>query len=154
MKLINLLAIASIVLALGACSKQDDSTAADKTSDAAGSAMEKTKEVGMGAMETTKDATGKAVEYTGNKMEEAGKAMSESGESLQKGERSEGSLPIMEMGQQARCGTLYLLEYTVPNLRVSPNEAYHEAVVCTTSILAQSAGPQPAGPCPAWPDAR
>ena len=73
---------------------------------------------------------------------------------LQKGEGSEGSLPIMEMGQQARCGTLYLLEYSVPNLRVSPNEAYHEAVICTTSALAQPGGAQPSGPGPGGSSAR
>ncbi len=39
-------------------------------------------------------------------------------------------------------------------LRVGPNEAYHEIVVCTTSILAYPGGPQHPDPGLAWSDAR
>lgn len=79
MKLIKLFAISLAVLALGACGKQDDSTAMEQTTDTV-------KESAIGAMETTRDATGKAIEKSGEKVEEAGKAMRDSGESMQQPE--------------------------------------------------------------------
>jgi hypothetical protein len=75
MKIINIIALGLAMLAIGACSKEEASTAMDKTSDAAEQTINETEEVSIGAMESTQDAAGQAIENTGEKMQDAGESM-------------------------------------------------------------------------------
>lgn len=60
----------------------------------------------------------------------------------------------MEVGQNAKCGTLCLRRHPYPILRVDPDEAYHELVVCTIGVLACGSTFQPDGIVVAWLDGR
>jgi hypothetical protein len=61
---------------LTACEKSDDTQ----------TTLEKAGEVASDAAQATKEATGEAIEYTGDKMQQAGEAVSETGESMQTSE--------------------------------------------------------------------
>jgi uncharacterized protein YgiB involved in biofilm formation len=84
--LMNRILTVAVLAASGlfaACEKSDTDAALETAKDVASDTAEATKDIAHDVTQTTKEATGEAMEYTGDKVREAGEAMSETGKSMQ-----------------------------------------------------------------------